>query len=299
MKDILILESVRERDIDLLLIEEFSVNVDFVNFFLSKLYNKNIIVNEMIAYHSVTDSEFGESDMILSYKINQQQRFLLIENKIGANAQKQQALRYLKRAERLSKKYNCKADTCIVAPQNYLTNNIEAKKYKNRLSYEDLYSYFYQKNTLRDNYKANVIQLAIDQERRGYTAIKDDFVTEFWHKYWELLQQKIPNAIMKEPLSIPANSDWAIIKFRNLPKGCFIYHKFAKGYVDLQTNFNEEEVRSFCQSYNNQDMQVVKTGKSYSIRIQVEPIDRCSDIHNQLKAIGKAFSAIKIFAYLN
>lgn len=290
----LILESIRERDIDLLLIEELNVNLDFCRFFIQQLFPydcNNIIENK--ALHSIVNAQFGETDILFFYKTNISSNAILIENKIDANAQPKQAERYKIREETIQSEYNCHALSCIVAPNNYLIKNSEAQKYQNQISYEVIRDYFIKQNSHRLNYKAQILDLAISQERRGYTPVKDEATTLFWCQYWNSLTQYIPSAEMKRPVIVPVNSDWPLIKFSWFPKGCFIYHKLSKGYIDFQTNYCSDFLENALKAHPELSFNVVKTGKSYTLRAKVPPLDKHNSFEAQKEYVIQAFNIIK------
>lgn len=83
-----------ERDIDLLLAEEFAVNAEFATAFrsLTGFQNRNAEVCDCWVSRSDVD---GESDLIVVFEDPQRSRFaLLIEDKIDAPLQSDQASRY-------------------------------------------------------------------------------------------------------------------------------------------------------------------------------------------------------------
>lgn len=92
------MEAVAERDIDLLILEVLTVSREFAQWF----YQENHLVppteGKSKAFHSVSDAELGESDIVVLYDNG---HAILIENKIGAIAQKDQARRYQQRGEKV------------------------------------------------------------------------------------------------------------------------------------------------------------------------------------------------------
>ncbi|MEO8218141.1 MAG: hypothetical protein ABI718_13765 [Acidobacteriota bacterium] len=86
-----------ERDIDLLLLEEFRSNPEFATWFTSEALDiKPGLCSG--ALKSVTDT-WGESDLEVEFRDSSGRTTrLLIENKIAANFQPRQALRYAERA---------------------------------------------------------------------------------------------------------------------------------------------------------------------------------------------------------
>lgn len=209
----LILESVRERDIDLLFLEEWNTNIEFVRWFVKETTFSDININNSIGYHSVSSDNLGETDLFLEYAQGNELFCILLENKIDALAQDNQGSRYRKRAKNLEGKGYQKVQTCIIAPDRYLMTNAEVKEYEFKNSYEKISQWLDCQNNDRSKYRSMILKLAIDQERRGYTAKADATVTKFWHDYWEVLKGELPFAYMKEPYNIPEGSDWPVISF--------------------------------------------------------------------------------------
>ena len=88
-----------ERDIDLLIMEEFVSNEDFANIFLKAANVRGAYKIEEVI-HSKTDAELGESDIVLVLNINNKKHAIHIEDKIDAIAMPEQHDRYDKRAEK-------------------------------------------------------------------------------------------------------------------------------------------------------------------------------------------------------
>ena len=85
------LASVAERDIDLLLMEEFHASEEFVKWFCSEIDLRDISPADV--WHSVSDTD-GESDLLVRVIKDGQRIGVLIENKIAAPEQDRQAERY-------------------------------------------------------------------------------------------------------------------------------------------------------------------------------------------------------------
>jgi hypothetical protein len=75
---------------------------------------------------------------------------------------------------------------------------------------------------------------AIEQNRRGYSPVAEDDVTQFWLSYWKVANEQYPALEMPCPGIKPANSDWPDFRPSELGKGLNIVHKMAQGYVVLQ-----------------------------------------------------------------
>jgi hypothetical protein len=78
-----------ERDIDLLLAEEFSVNPNFAEWIRSQTKFRDQAATVADVYVSRTD-ELGESDLIVLYQMDDGSRFaILVEDKVDAPLQPQ------------------------------------------------------------------------------------------------------------------------------------------------------------------------------------------------------------------
>jgi len=292
----LIIESVRERDIDLLFLEEWNVNRHFCEWFINTMCGRVVKCSKNQAYHSIVADNLGETDLFLTYAENNHESIILLENKVDAIAQDKQGARYKKRANNLlsSGKYSS-VNTCIIAPENYLKRDSEVQNYEYQISYEQVMEWFNRFIDSRSQYKAMLLKCAIEQERRGYIAKADTQVTMFWHDYWEQLRSKIPSAYMKEPFSIPSGSDWPVISFDWMPNNWILRHKLAMGVIDLETRLDEEVAKKILISIANTKIFIVKTGKSISLRLKIESLDRNKLLISQSNKLESAINALRIF----
>ena len=289
------IESVLERDIDLLILEEWCVNVDFACWLLSQFpITQNF--TSFDGWHSVTDSQYGESDLVLIAENTSDKIAILLENKIDAVAQEEQCGRYFLRAEKLKQDLVLtNAVVGIIAPDNYLQTNQEAKNYPYQISYESVAEWFAARAGTRDLYRSAVLRSAIEKERRGYRPIKNEQVSQFWHDYWEYLQKMIPEVEMKEPDVVPADSDWPNLKFAWFPAKWKLVHKLSRGVLDLETKLTPEEAAALDDKLGESDFSIVQTGKSFSIRLAVVPLDRNIPLSLQCEKLELCLGGIKKF----
>jgi hypothetical protein len=134
------LASVQERDIDLLLMEEFHVTDEFVSWYCGRLGLGKVTPNG--AWHSVSDKD-GETDLFLCVHAGGHKVGVLIENKIAAAEQEKQAERYHVRGMRMVA--DGKIDSYIVAicaPQAYLNGLSPNSGYQYRVPYEEIAKWF-------------------------------------------------------------------------------------------------------------------------------------------------------------
>jgi len=101
MLELKFVASIAERDIDLLVMEELSVSEEFREWFSSRVFGEPIYQSKIGTWHSVSDSQLGESDLIFLFEAVDGSRVaILIENKIDAPPQPKQGERYRLRGEK-------------------------------------------------------------------------------------------------------------------------------------------------------------------------------------------------------
>ena len=123
------IDTTLERDIDLLIIEEFISDESFARIFLTAAgIREPYIIEEAI--HSKTDATLGESDIVFILNTSGKRHALHIEDKIDAMAMPEQYNRYILRAQKdiAGGQYDS-FSVLIVAPNKYLSHNKEAQKY--------------------------------------------------------------------------------------------------------------------------------------------------------------------------
>ena len=289
------IESVLERDTDLLILEEWNVNIEFAHWLLEQLSITQKF-SSFDGWHSVTDPQYGETDLLLVAENASTKIAVLLENKIDAIAQAEQSKRYFLRAEKLKQELGLTdAFVGIIAPENYLRNNQEAQNYPFRISYESAAEWFSSKAGVRDLYRAAVLRSAIEKERRGYRPIKDEQVSRFWHDYWKCLQRDIPEVRMKEPDIVPSASDWPELYFSWFPAKWKLVHKLSRGVLDLETKLSPAEAELLQKSLAETEFSIAQTGKSFSIRLNVVPLDRNVPLEKQHDELELCVVGIKKF----
>lgn len=137
-------EGIYERDMDLLFMRKIASDKGFVRefflnneAFLKKGYDTTTFSVESVS-HSVR-TEDGESDIEVVLSIRDKKIALLIEDKVDAKAQPEQAARYTIRGDKALSRGDYD-DYCvfIIAPEDYLESNAEAKNYPGKITYESI-----------------------------------------------------------------------------------------------------------------------------------------------------------------
>ena len=289
------IDTTLERDMDLLIIEEFIANTGFAELFLSKIGIREYILVEAI--HSKRDVEYGESDIVLLLEYQNKRHAIHIEDKIDASAMPNQPERYHSRAQKdISKGVYDEYSVFLVAPQKYIETNEPAQKYQFKVTYEELLEHFYTLEDPRYLYKIALIERAILNQKNGYQYQADERMSEFCGKLNEYKKDFFP---FLPPLS---TAWWP--ECSALVSGAKIVLKANKGHCDLQFARTTIEELNSCVAHKLKGrMYIAQAGKSASVRINVAPIDfeqtfsiYKNEVHCALEAIAELYNLSKEIA---
>ena len=190
--------SPQERDIDLLLMQEVSCNLDFLLWFCDRAGLTNIQLAS--ARHSVY-RDHGETDVLLTLNSPDGILALMIEDKIGAPMQRDQALRYRQRGELLVASGEvAQFRTMLFAPSSYI-ESVPASDWDCFLSFEDAAARLLEQDDRRGNWAGAILIKSAARVRRakaiaeGTTPIRGttaDAIVNFKKGYWERLRSAFP-----------------------------------------------------------------------------------------------------------
>ena len=279
------LDSVMERDIDLLIMEEFVANDDFARIFLDSAgIIGDYVLKEVI--HSKTDTSLGESDIVIIIENNGNRHALHIEDKIDAQAMPRQYERYVMRCEKdvAVGEYDAYS-VLIVAPQKYLELNSEAKKYKYQVKYEKIREYFAANEDNRSKYKIALIDRAIIEQKNGYQWEANPGVVAFctaMNAYKKTKYPGLPNGTV---------AWWS--HYSTLINDAKIVFKANKGFCDLQfAQTNVQDLYDRIGKYLSEKMYITQANKSASVRIDVTPICLEDKFEEKIAEVDEALDAI-------
>ena len=290
-------EGVYERDMDLLFMRKIANDEGFVrHFFLNaeqlvaKGYNKETFVVEKIAHSVMTED--GESDIEAILSLCGRKVALLIEDKIDAVAMPEQAARYSIRGTKAVERGDYdEFYVFIVAPQDYLRSNAEAKKYDHRISYEDI------QTSLTDEYEKALFQHALS-DANNVRLPRNSVVTAFWDQLYDFLDERY-NGVFQvhghRGLERSGQAGQWISMICAKPYGIQI--KSDRGYVDLEISGYADKFARFSADnkalIDEKRLYVRAATKSLAIRKYVETIDFTQPFETQIPALTIAFDAAK------
>ena len=292
----------RERDVDFLVLEEFSVSQEFREWFSSRVFGKAVYKSKVGVWHSARDNQYGESDLTFLFKdIDGGQTAILIENKIDAPPQPLQGQRYqLRGAQGVERGDWSRFKTCAMAPSKYLGSAKHTEIYDVEISYEEIQAYF-QSRSGRDErfaYKAQIMFEAIEQNRRGYQAKVHEGLSQFVLDYFKLVSSTpaYQELGMEDAKARPARNTWIYYQPDSWPKDIRMIHQMTAGFVKVMF-FGKtkwvEEIKTKYESLLPNEATIAQTGKSVFIAIQVPQLDpRDTTFNSQRAEVKQALDVI-------
>lgn len=281
------LSSVAERDIDLLLMEEFHISEEFVRWFAEQVGEKGAAPDG--AWHSLSDTD-GETDLLLRVRCGPQRIGILIENKVGAPEQDMQAERYHLRGirSREAGKFD-RYVTVMCAPSRYLSGLSEESAYQFRVSYEAIAEWFAPGTDKRSQWRHEIMREAIEQGRRGYTMAVNEITSRFHREFYEFLTRRYPRLQMRKPGNKGSNSNWIVIKGVGFPKGVTLNYKLGKRTIDL--SFFPMDVAELAERGPwPDDIEIQQIGMSAALVMHTPEIRMSDSVAEQSDAIGEVLS---------
>ena len=292
------LSSVAERDIDLLLMEEFHVSDEFVAWFAEQVGEASATPDG--AWHSLSNTD-GETDLLLRVRCGHERIGILIENKVAAPEQDAQAERYHLRGIR--SREEGKFDryvTVMCAPSRYLSGLSETSVYQFRVAYEAIADWFSRYSDKRSQWRGEIMREAIEQGRRGYTMAVNEANSRFHHDYWAHLARKHPKLIMAKPGNKGSKSSWIIMKGPSFPKGVQLHHKIDQRTVELGFERTSVDNIFAVQADWPDEIRIMQKGKTASLVIDAPRIEMSRALIDQLDALEEALVlAHRLSAYAN
>jgi hypothetical protein len=287
-----------ERDIDILLAEEFAVSPAFADWFLQQTKKfADVQANVFDVYVSRSDRT-GESDLVVVFdRSGGDSRFALhIEDKIDAPLQPDQEARYRLRAESemLRGDYS-DYELILCSPSAYHAAH-EVASFDSFVSYEAIDAFLKSRdpNDRRGVYRANFIATATRGSGNTWTKVDDAATNAFWKAAYDIATREFPDLEMK-PLELSKDSTWITIRPMDMPttpRHIYISLKGDRGFMDL--TFTSALARLFSplvKTILEPDMTVHQTGKSAAIRIVVEAFKVSEPNDAVLSKVRAAFAA--------
>jgi hypothetical protein len=302
--------SIQEFQIDLLLEEEFLSNSEFARQFLAICSTSNRFRSVQRAVRSMSD-KFGEADLVVLMSVERESGeintlALLIEDKITAPAQPNQAARYKQRGDN-----GCNVGdwedyvTVLVAPEKYIKT---AHGYDAAVTLEQIEDLFCPTDQERRKYKVRAIREAMEKKNASGVQIVDPAMTAFRAAYYDALQQFNSSNHADFRMRLPAPTYWGDYWFKlknsQLPHNAEIRHVPRYGsppytaFVELIFHETPSDKLNGLWELLDANMNLVQVGKykqNTSIRVAAETITVFDDFERDKDKVVKSFqSALRL-----
>lgn len=288
-----------ERDIDLLLAEEFAVSPSFATWFLEQTQafkgTQACVIDVGVSRSDTT----GESDLVVVFEEHDGcRRFALhIEDKIDAPLQPEQEARYRLRAQAaIQKRLYSAFEVVLCSPKAYPLTHTEASRFDSCVHYEAVSDFLklQSENDARRAYRAEFVATAAKRCSNAWKRTDDPVTNAFWRAAYEIAGREFPDLEMQPP-KFTKSQTW--VGFRPLdmptqPRRIYVNCKGAFGQVDL--TFSACLAGLFAPRVSavlERDMYVQQTGKAAAIRIEVPSFEICEPNDAVLMKVRTAFSA--------
>lgn len=204
-----------ERDIDLLLVEELYASPAFVQWMAGRAGIKGSVGSSTVLHSKRRTRSRREIDIFVDLKIaGAGGCALLIENKLDASEQPDQAESYREELHRIADNYPGAA-MLIVCPQAYARQHPGfTGKFDAAVTYEEVADYFDRlvntsagEAAARARFRRDILDQAVNKHRRGYTPIPNEVVGDFNARYVALLARIAPQIRPGKSMLKPANPD--------------------------------------------------------------------------------------------
>ena len=255
------LRDISERDMDMLIIEEFICNEAFRWLFYDQKgvdLNHNFVVCE--AYRSVSDND-GESDVTFILNDGKTRVAILIEDKIDAPTMSQQSERYIIRAEKgiNGGKYD-EYYIFLVCPEKYWEEHEkdENANYEYRVFYEEMQKLYLKQYDARSIYKYHAIQTAIEAKKNGYQVVENTAITKFWKELRPYCEARYPSLILHGKDTVKGSGSYWM-EFQTPLKKTKIIYKSNKGWVDLQIGGYGDKIGTLTNILENKKIKLDKS----------------------------------------
>lgn len=290
-----LLDHVLERDLDLVLMGALFASEPFRAFMLRSAIGwskRHSLVRTRVS--EMVDA--GESDVLLVVDLEGANRLaLMIEDKISAPFQPEQANRYWQRGEQgiQDGQWN-RFTTCLCAPEGYLAEARPMEEWCAYISLESISEWARQSNDRYDAFVAAICEEAV-AKRDAQVREKSLEATAFWQAYRLLASQLLPEVdITRLPPLVSLASPWPRFGAAALPDNVFLEHKPQQGRVGLTfAKSTLEDLRRRLPATLPIDVKSAKTGQSAALRIAVPRVDHLRPFNEQEEEVLSVLAAVE------
>ena len=284
-----------ERDIDLLLAEEFSVNPAFAGWFVSLTKFAGRTAEVVEVHVSKADTQ-GESDLVVVFAEPSGHRFaILIEDKLDAPLQPDQAARYHRRALKEVELGTCgDFEIVLCAPRHYLDGHPGLEGFEVRIPHEEIGAKLAEIDpSPRGQYRGALVGTAANKRINSWKPERDQETDAFWEAAYRIATKDFPILELKQP-KVTKGSTWIDLRPRDMPtmpKRTIVSLKGDRGLMDLAfANTTAHVFGEKAKHLLEDDMSIHQTSASAAIRLEVAGF-QVTEGDDGLHKVREAFKA--------
>jgi hypothetical protein len=290
-----------ERDIDMLLAEEFIVNSTFANWFAAKTKFQGSMLSVANVFVSKSNN-MGESDLIVILERGERDDkvAILIEDKIDAPLQPTQAERYRLRADQAIQSGEwTDYEVVLCAPQSYFVSRAEVSSFDRLIAFEDIAAFLAKDESPRARYRSDFLATAATRRKNSWIREQDDATDAFWNAAYEVATRDFPILELKRPKMTKGSNNFVLRPhwIPTQPKNNYIWIKGNLGFVDL--TFGNTVAYQFAEQIAQllpSGMTVHQTRASAAVRMEALPFAVSEGIEIGLPKVRRAFEACEKLA---
>jgi hypothetical protein len=288
------LDSIEERELDLLLLVAIHGSSAFRNALIEKITGETPA--EFISAWRGVFNQHGETDVLLLVRMPDGDRLaIMIEHKIDAGFQDRQADRYRTRGRLGVAEGNWdRYLTCLCAPKAYAEPDIISASWDRIVFLEDVEQTLAATGDPFAPFLCAAMRHAVEKNKTG-SFEPNPLTTEFWRQYAELCRQEYPD-IMMSPLRPrqSTNDPWPRFAVGRLPSGVKLEHKPWLGRVDLTfQRYNFKQVSERLSGILPSGLTVASTPPSAAVRSPAPPLIATNPFDQQVEAVRASLKAVQ------
>ena len=296
-KPICIYNGVFEHDVDMMMLQLFSTDREFVQLFIHSAGLSYDSFEVLSVELSRTDSQLGESDVTVLLSVDGKKIAILIEDKINAINMPEQPERYIKRGNKaITAGEYTEFLSFIVCPRKYYDSNEAARMYPYYVTYETILEYLNENDSPLNSVYSQQITQAIEKAKKPPQTILNENANRFFQKYKREQQEQYPELDLRTRSS--SNGYWA--HYATRLGSVYIHHKIQEGKVDItfsnaSTHMNEmEQIAAWLRNKGYPGIKAAVAGRAGVLNIEVPKLDMQIDYEkNNHSDIIKCFDAIR------
>ena len=297
MTPIFSLYGMHERDLDVLLATHLTASETFRALLMRHALGEAPPHTVLSCQVSVS-TDAGETDLLLVVRLdteNGRRIALMLEDKIGAAFQPEQADRYRQRGEQgiLDGAWDAYR-TCLVAPAAYIAKVSKQDGWNGLLALEKVAAWARAAGGPHDAVLARVCDDAVAKQAKASSEISPE-ATAFWQAYREAAAKLLPElTITRLPVIVSRASPWPRFGVGALPEALLLEHKPQQGRVDLTISAQSvERLQAVTLAWLPLGVHVTRAGGSAALRLAVPRVDHLRSFAEQEGEILAAFAAVE------